>query len=85
MNQFYYHLQKGRGKAEALRQVKLAFLKSTTHAHPYYWAAFTLQGEPHEALFLGRSWVVWVLAGMGVLVLLIVARRFFHKHSATSK
>jgi tetratricopeptide (TPR) repeat protein len=44
MSAFYRELLQGRGRAEALRQVQLAMLRSPERAHPYYWASFAVVG-----------------------------------------
>ena len=49
MTNFYSHLGRHEGKAEALRQAQLAMLNSG--APPYYWAGFELDGDPNSALF----------------------------------
>jgi len=49
MANFYEHLGRHEGKAEALRQAQLEMLK--TGAPPYYWAGFQLDGEPSDSLF----------------------------------
>jgi CHAT domain-containing protein len=49
MANFYEHLGRHEGKAEALRQAQLEMLK--TGAPPYYWAGFQLDGEPSGSLF----------------------------------
>lgn len=48
MVDFYRGLQKGKSKANALREAKLKMLKSERFAYrsPYYWAAFVLIGSP---------------------------------------
>ncbi|HJZ83718.1 MAG TPA: tetratricopeptide repeat protein [Polyangia bacterium] len=46
MVDFYKRLQAGAGRAEALRQARLALLARKETAHPYYWASFILSGEP---------------------------------------
>ena len=38
----YQALLQGQGRLSALRQAKLALL----NRHPYYWAGFTLLGDP---------------------------------------
>lgn len=43
---FYRHLGRGREKAVALREAKLARLASPRWAHPHYWAPFVLLGAP---------------------------------------
>lgn len=46
MSRFYYKLLKGGMRpAQALREAQLSLLKEERWAAPYYWAAFTLQGE----------------------------------------
>jgi CHAT domain-containing protein len=38
-------LDKGLTPAAALRQAQLAMIQNPQYQSPYYWAAFTLQGE----------------------------------------
>ncbi len=47
MNHFYQNLKSGEGKAEALRNAKLSFLKQATpiHAHPHFWSGFIMIGD----------------------------------------
>jgi len=42
---YYTRLRNGAGRADALRQAKLAILKQADRRHPYYWAGFILSGE----------------------------------------
>jgi CHAT domain-containing protein len=49
MTNFYEHLSRREGKAEALRQAQLDMLKAGSP--PYYWAGFQLDGEPSGTLF----------------------------------
>lgn len=46
---FYKEMKGGKGKAEALRLTKLAYLKAhqsePEHLHPFYWAGLTLAGQ----------------------------------------
>jgi CHAT domain-containing protein/Flp pilus assembly protein TadD len=46
MADFYRNLLEGRGKAWALAQTQKQYLRNPTLRHPFYWAAFTLTGEP---------------------------------------
>jgi CHAT domain-containing protein len=49
MARFYERLLAGKGKAEALQAAQAALRADPAHpewAHPYYWAAFVLSGEP---------------------------------------
>lgn len=43
---FYNALLDTEGKATALAQAQRAFIRDARFAHPYYWAAFTLTGDP---------------------------------------
>jgi CHAT domain-containing protein/tetratricopeptide (TPR) repeat protein len=54
MTQFYQRLLSGETAAEALRGAQVASLQEPRYADPFYWAAFTLTGDPQ-----GR----WALAG----------------------
>jgi MYXO-CTERM domain-containing protein len=44
MAAYYRALLQGLGRAEALRQVQLAMLRSKERPHPYYWASFAVVG-----------------------------------------
>jgi CHAT domain-containing protein len=49
MARFYEHLLAGNGKAEALQAAQAEVRADPAHpewAHPYYWAAFVLSGDP---------------------------------------
>ena len=49
MKTFYLNLQRGLPKGEALRQAKLSLLHGSQRPwrHPYFWAAFVLEGQGH--------------------------------------
>lgn len=73
MDQFYYFLSRGFSKAEALRRAKLKFLESGTElAHPYYWAAFVVNGDGRREVGLPYPWSWW-LAGAAILVFIAFA------------
>jgi CHAT domain-containing protein len=44
MKQFYAELLAGDGEANSMRSAQLALASQAGSAHPYYWAAFELQG-----------------------------------------
>jgi len=89
MERFYTHLLEGIGKAQALQAAQHDIRSDPGHpewAHPYYWAAFVLNGDPGEldpgmapgaaapwgriALFGGMG-----LGVIGVVVTIILLRR----------
>jgi CHAT domain-containing protein/tetratricopeptide (TPR) repeat protein len=50
MVKFYQRLRAPAGLAEALRQAKLEQLGEGRHAHPYFWAGFTLVGRSRRMM-----------------------------------
>jgi tetratricopeptide (TPR) repeat protein len=48
MERFYTHLQEGTSKAGALRAAQMELIAEGKYAHPYYWAAFGVTGDPGE-------------------------------------
>ncbi len=77
MGRFYREmLGEGKPPAEALREAQIAVLKQKRWRSPYYWAAFTLQGEyatkissePQAANYMRPGY--FVTAGGFVLILL---------------
>jgi CHAT domain-containing protein len=53
MESFYRHLAEGEGRAQALREAKLEFVKS--NEPPYYWANFQIVGDATEPLYPNRK------------------------------
>lgn len=45
MQHFYEHLLHGESRIAALGHAQCSLLQSSSHAHPYFWAAFRLVGE----------------------------------------
>ncbi len=45
MSRFYHHLSKGQSPSAALRGAQNDLAKTPDWNHPFYWAAFVLQGE----------------------------------------
>ena len=46
MNKFYEQLRAGSLKSEALQKAQISLLKGKEFSHPFYWATFTLVGNP---------------------------------------
>ena len=72
MESFYGGMASGLPAAEALRRARVALASGGT-AHPFYWSAFVLNGDPEVTLPLVVGWVfplaaVLGLAGAGLLV-----------------
>ena len=56
ITQFFYAANSRRTLADALREAKLQFLRSQLPwAHPYYWAAFVLTGDPGATITSGNT------------------------------
>jgi CHAT domain-containing protein len=49
MAAFYRHLRAGMRTAEALRQAQVEILHTQEWRHPFFWAPFTLTGDPGRA------------------------------------
>ena len=83
MKQFYYFLSRGEDKAEALRSAKLQFLHSPSSlSRPRSWAAFVLSGNGWDPCPRPIPWsVLLAIACAGVLLIVLVARRFATSHS----
>jgi CHAT domain-containing protein/tetratricopeptide (TPR) repeat protein len=46
MGRYYDGLRRGEGRAESLRQAQVALRHGGRYAHPCYWAAFVMIGDP---------------------------------------
>jgi CHAT domain-containing protein len=66
MQLFYKNLAKGMTKDEALRQVKLEFLKNVDDeiAHPIYWSAFIVLGD-NQPVHLTSTMASWQWGAIG--------------------
>ena len=75
VHRFYEYLEEGHTKDQALRLARLAYMDSeeflsSDAQHPFYWAAFTPIGDM-SSIQIGRSYTwLWVLLGLGVVLLL---------------
>lgn len=72
---FLIKLKQGIGKAEALREAKLDYLKGATAElkHPYYWAGLVLIGD-NEPMFSPIPLWIWIL--MSIITLTLLSRYF---------
>ena len=74
MRAFYAGMRSGLGKAEALQAAQTAVRTDKAHpewAQPYYWAAFTLTGDPGTVKARTTPiWQTWVI-GIGVLAAML--------------
>ncbi|NNC83693.1 MAG: CHAT domain-containing protein, partial [Flavobacteriales bacterium] len=71
---FYRQLADGRSKNRALRDAKLAWIKSHDNEQnaPYYWAGLVLMGDPDPIeMATGFPWG-FVLIGLGLLLAVIL-------------
>ena len=75
MDSFYQNLHKGKDKGTALHHAKLEYINSDftdqQGAHPFYWSAYTLMGNP-KALEIPtkNNWWMWLL-GIGAVGLFV--------------
>ena len=77
MKAFYTHLKDGMGKAQALAAAQSDLRRDEAHpqwAHPFYWAAFVLTGDPGEVSGKTRATGMsgWVPAAVGGSVLVVL-------------
>jgi CHAT domain-containing protein/tetratricopeptide (TPR) repeat protein len=74
MQKFYGYLNKGYGKAAAVRQAKLDYLAEASRNHPFYWGAFVLIGDDLP-LQKNGLWIFYVCAAILVLCLAVLLRK----------
>jgi len=78
MERYYLHLKSSQTQAEALRAVKLEMVDSDVVSHPYYWAAFILNGYGDLKIFTPHYRAPLVI-GLSVLGLTLGAFIFRKK------
>ncbi len=78
MQEFYREVKRGRSLSNALRRSKITFLTRTpaTYAHPYYWSACQLTGDPSPVALLKIPLII-----SAVIVLLSLAAYFLIRRS----
>ena len=69
--EFYYGLQQGLPKSQALRQAKLSFLTNNEGISPSKWAAFVLMGDNLPVKFKqqNRLLILGIILGLVIAVL----------------
>jgi CHAT domain-containing protein len=74
MEYFYRHLQKGMGKADALRQAQLDLKQD--YPNPYYWGAFVLSGDQGSTKSnISVNYMVLVLFFVGFMIWILLKIR----------
>lgn len=77
MVDFYKGLTEGRSRAAALHTAQNGLGADGEYAHPYYWAAFTLNGEAGPVALPGMDWTAWWLFGFYASVAALSFYLFF--------
>ncbi len=69
MKEFYAGIStEGLKPSESLRRAQIELAKDPRYSSPFYWAAFTLQGDPDVNLLIGRRYISpWPLATIPIL------------------
>ena len=78
MERFYYYLDKGFPKNEALRRSKIDFLANADHlkSNPFFWSSFVLVGDTRP-IYLKES--VVHLMNIGILLLPLPLLLFYYR------
>ncbi len=76
MVRFYSHLADRRPKAEALRNAKLEFIRSSTASHPAFWAAFVMTGDGQsQTPYIVKWWFLIVPAALLAIAIALLRMR----------
>lgn len=71
MKNFYGSLASGNTPpSKALRDAQIKMWQNGRYRSPFYWAAFTVQGDLNQPIPLRSSWnlnLVWIMLGAGIL------------------
>ncbi len=76
MSNFYSNLiDKGLTPSEALRQAQIKLSKSAQYKSPFFWAAFTVQGEFKQSISLSKDYFYYVVFGiLGIVGIILLWR-----------
>lgn len=80
MEGFYRNLGNGEHKAKALRDAKISYLNSSSHAFPYFWSSFVLLGDD-KPLDITSNDHTWLYKGLAVMLLFLIVRFYKSKKS----
>ncbi|HEX9942976.1 MAG TPA: CHAT domain-containing tetratricopeptide repeat protein [Thermoanaerobaculia bacterium] len=69
MEQFYWELGQGLAPAEALRAAKRRLRSDPRWNRPGLWAGYVLIGEAPPVVPRRKSWVVWIAAGVTLILI----------------
>lgn len=80
MREFYSGLARGLSVSSALREAQLTLYRDPQYRSPFFWAAFTLQGDMNRRPEIGASnraqiWSYAIPAGLLLVILAIVWRQ----------
>jgi tetratricopeptide (TPR) repeat protein len=79
LRRFCGALGRGRSRAAALRDAKLALLDSSAHGRPSGWAAFALEGETGKLTPVAPWWLLACAVAAAVALAALLLRRQFRK------
>ena len=72
--------------AAALRQTQIEMMQNTQFKSPFYWAAFTVQGEFRQPISISQSYFYHILFGvLGIVGVGFLWSLKFFKHYSTAK
>ena len=77
MREFYSGMAEGMPVSSALRQAQIALYRDPQFRSPFFWAAYTLQGDMNRRPEIGHSFSAWWIAAvpLGLVIVLIVRFR----------
>jgi hypothetical protein len=77
MREFYRGLADGRSVSSALREAQLVLYRDPQYRSPFFWAAFTLQGDMNRRpeISNGSTWWWFAAGGLAALVLIAIFGR----------
>jgi CHAT domain-containing protein len=78
MQDFFARYREDLPPAEALRQARLDYVRTYDQAHPRFWGAFVLVGDPPEAQS-AAAWPYWLAIGLGLLLLVGLGRMWVRR------